>query len=134
MLREHLGRGGLPAISGPNTLVLRFPVGYNHEREYCQQAASVARLEEGLRRLTGLTWAVRIESGTGEAAPLPSMTAAESENTLSRYRRQRTEAMREPLVKRAMEVLAAQIVDVEEGFGAGSVRERVETATENEEA
>jgi DNA polymerase III subunit gamma/tau len=119
MLREHLGKGGLPAISGPNTLVLRFPVDYNHEREYCQQPASLARVEEGLRKLTGLAWSLRIESsGGGAAASLSSVTVDQAENTVSRYRRQRSQAMTEPLVKRAMEALAAQIVDVEEGFGA----------------
>jgi DNA polymerase-3 subunit gamma/tau len=136
MLREHLGRGGVPAISGPNTLVLRFPVGYNHEREYCQQPASLARMEEGLRRITGLAWAVRIESGGGESNPLPTIAAAETDQTLSRYRRQRSEAMKEPLVKRAMEALAAQIIDVEEGFGVAvaSATEPAKTGSGNEEA
>jgi DNA polymerase-3 subunit gamma/tau len=133
MLREHLGKAGLPAISGPNTLVLRFPVGYNHEREYCQQAASVARLEDGLRRLTGAAWTVRIESGSGEATSAAATAPADTNNTVSRYRRQRTEAMKEPLVKRAMEVLGAQIVEVEEGFG-GCPAEPVEASADNEEA
>jgi DNA polymerase-3 subunit gamma/tau len=116
MLASVLKKAQLPAIFGPNTLVLRFPSSYNSEREHCQQPANVARVEEVLRRITAHGWNVRIEStgGDGESA---KKAPDDTENPQSRYRRQRVEAMNEPLVRRAMEVLGAQLVDVDEGFG-----------------
>src|SRR5207244_8243075 len=40
-LVNSLQKADLPAISAPNTLVLRFPPGYNHEREYCSEPTRV---------------------------------------------------------------------------------------------
>jgi hypothetical protein len=116
MLGTELSKAGSPAISGPNALVLRVPVGYNAKREYCQQPANVARVEAALRSITGQNCSFRIEI-LGEAPIQKAKPAEDAENSQSRYRRQRTEAMKEPLVKRAMEVLEAQLVDVDEGFG-----------------
>jgi DNA polymerase-3 subunit gamma/tau len=135
MLASELEKAEIPAISGPNTLVLRFPMGYNSQREHCQEPARVARIEELLGKLTGRAWNLRIESVGGSAAALPAQAADEMANSPSRYRRQRAEAVQEPLVKRALEVLGAQIVHVDEGFGAAptAVPERAETA-DGEEA
>jgi DNA polymerase-3 subunit gamma/tau len=114
MMASDLEKAGLPAISGPNTLVLRFPIGYNAQREHCNQPARVVRVEEALRKITGQACSLRIESAGTEAVPKPG----EAESVPSPYQRTRAEAMKEPLVKRAMEALGAQILDVEEGFGA----------------
>jgi DNA polymerase-3 subunit gamma/tau len=135
MLASDLEKAEIPAISGPNALVLRFPVGYNPEREHCQEPARVARVEELLRKLTGRAWNLRIESLGGNAAASPPPAAEETVSSQSRYRRQRAEALQEPLVKRAMELLGAQIVHVDEGFGAapGASPERADS-TEEEEA
>ena len=46
------------------------------------------------------------------------MPAPETENSQSRYRRQRAEAGQAPLIKRAVELLGAQILHVDDGFGA----------------
>jgi DNA polymerase-3 subunit gamma/tau len=118
MLGSHLKKADLPAIFAPNTLVLRFPSSYNSEREHCQQPASVARVEDVLRRITTHGWNVRIES-TGTDAAAARQVPDDPEQLQSRYRRQRADALKEPLVQRAMEVLGAQLVEVDEGFGAG---------------
>jgi DNA polymerase-3 subunit gamma/tau len=118
MMASNLEKAGLPAISGPNTLVLRFPIGYNFEREHCQQPTNVARVEDALRKITGAGCNLRVESAGSDAAAMQAKSAEDAENSQSRYRRQRMEAMREPLVKRAVEVLGAQLMDVDEGFGA----------------
>jgi DNA polymerase-3 subunit gamma/tau len=133
LLARELGKAGLPAIFGPNTLVLRFPIDYNSEREHCQQPSSVARVEGLLQSLTGHGCNLRIESVGGDAAVVKGKAAVDTEQ--SRYRRQRTEAMNEPLVKRAMDVLGAQLVDVDEGFGSAPAipSERV-GAPDSEEA
>ena len=118
MLRNELEKAELPAISGPNTLVIRFPARYNQAREFCQEPGRVARLEELLRRLTGQSCQLRVEA-VGGSPPGESPEAADDPvNSPSRYRRQRAEAAQEPLLKRAIDVLGAQIVHVDDGFGA----------------
>jgi DNA polymerase-3 subunit gamma/tau len=117
------------AISGPNTLVLRFPTQYNRQCEQCQEPVRKSRIEEALRKLTGHAWGVRAELVSNVAAAT-STTAVEAETSQSRYRRQRAEAMKVPLVKRAFEVLGAQFVQVDEGFGVAPV----ESAERNESA
>jgi DNA polymerase-3 subunit gamma/tau len=117
MLAGSLEKAESVAISGPKTLVLRFPPRYNHLQEHCQEPTRLDRIEEALRKITGQPWSVRIESGSSAAAPLPAM-AAEAEATPSRYRRQRTEALQQPLVQRAVELLGAQFVHLDDEFGA----------------
>lgn len=119
MMAGNLEKAGIPAISGPNALVLRFPSEYNHQREYCQEPQRLARIEEALRRIAGPAWKVRLEGGTpGATDEQPEAPPEPAESTQTRTRRQREEASKEPLVKRAMEVLGAQIIRVDEGFGA----------------
>jgi DNA polymerase-3 subunit gamma/tau len=121
ILGSRLQRADIPAISGPNTLVIRFNAAYNSERDYCSDPTRVARMEEVLRKLTGLPCQLRVESAGGRALANSPETADEPEQSVSRYRRQRAEAVQEPLLKRAIDVLGAQIVQVDEGFGAAPV-------------
>jgi DNA polymerase-3 subunit gamma/tau len=134
ILAGNLEKAGPVAISGPKTLVLSFAPSYNLQREYCQALGSTARVEEALQKVTGQPWAVRIDSVSNDAAALPA-PAAETDHSPTRYRRQRTEAMQAPLVRRASELLGAQIVQVDDGFGAapGDAAERPE-APDPEEA
>ncbi len=104
------------AIRGPKSLVLTFAQEYNREQEHCQDSARLYRIEEAIRKLTGQMWAVRIES-SGNAREAP---AAETGKAPSRYRRQRQEVLQEPLVKRTAELFGAQIVHMDDDFGAGS--------------
>jgi DNA polymerase-3 subunit gamma/tau len=133
MLAGNLGKAESVAISGPKNLVIRFPSRYNHEQGYCQLSNSITRIQEAIRKLTGQPWIVRVESAGGEPAAAP-MKAAESEGAPSSYRRQRADASQEPLVKRALDVLAAQIVHVDDGFGAARLEtlERAESANSEE--
>jgi len=109
------------AISGPNSLVLRFPVGYNqHESQYLD-ATRVARIEGLLRQITGQTCNVRLEAGKAEPGGTSRPVAEDPESSLTRSRRQRAEAEKQPLVTRAMDVLGAQIVQMDDGFGAAPV-------------
>jgi DNA polymerase-3 subunit gamma/tau len=116
MLASDLAYANLPAIFGPNTLVLRFPPEYNKPQEHCQAPSSVSRVEAALKKLTGRNWSLRIETaplsaGTVPASPAPSADARPRRNS-------REDAEKEPLVKRALEALGAQFVKVDEGFGA----------------
>jgi len=102
------------AIRGPKSLVLTFAGEYNREQEHCQDSARLSRIEEAVSKVTGQVWVVRIESSGN--APEPQAMATGK----SRYRRQRAEALQEPLVKRAAELFGAQIVHMDEDFGTGS--------------
>jgi DNA polymerase-3 subunit gamma/tau len=123
-LGTHLEKAGLPAISGPNGLVIRFPAGYNRESEYCQKAFD--RILKVIRGMVGEAWNLRIQSagGGGDGASPPVPAVENTENSLSRSRRQREEAEKEPLIQKAMEVLGAEIVRIDEGFGAVSAPAR----------
>ena len=113
-LATSLEKAAIPAISGPNTLVLRFPAAYNQAQEICATPGNVARIEEKLRLVTGKGWSLRMET-IGE---LPARTAAV---TPTRPRRNdKEEAEKGPLVRRVKEVLGGQILFAEEGFGLES--------------
>jgi len=117
MLGNFLEKAGLPAITGPNSLVLRFSVDYNQAREYCQEPARLAKIEEAVRKCTGRPWIVRVESGVSSAPATTPAPAVETPTAPPPRRNHRAEAEKEPLVKRAVEALGAQIVRVEDGFG-----------------
>jgi DNA polymerase III subunit gamma/tau len=119
MFGSNLEKAGLPAIFGPNTLVIRFAAGYNHQRDYCQEATRLARAEEVVRKVTGQQWNLRVE--TANDALVPPAPSAEADQTLPRSQRQRADALREPLVRQAVEKYGAQIVQVDDGFGAAPV-------------
>jgi hypothetical protein len=75
-------------------------------------------LKDVLRNLTGRPWSFRIEVSTGPVVNSPSQAPDDSDRSPSRSRRQRAGAQQEPLVKRAVEVLGAQIVQMDPDFGA----------------
>jgi DNA polymerase-3 subunit gamma/tau len=133
MLAGNLGKAQAVAISGPKTLVLRFLPSYNHERDYCQESTRLIRIQDAIQKITGQSWSLRVESSGGqEVGPQLKVQAADSGT--SNYRRQRAEAGQEPLVRRAIDQLSAQIVHVEEGFGATKLEppETLETANVEE--
>ena len=118
LLARELSRAEMPAISGPNTLVLRFPIDYNAAREYIEQPGTVARIESLLEALTGAKCNLRVDGAPATAVGNPSATANRKEETQSPYRRKQAEALKEPLVRKAMERMGAQILEVDDGFGA----------------
>jgi DNA polymerase-3 subunit gamma/tau len=119
LLSNELHKAGLPAISGPNTLVLHFQSRYNLSREHCQNPTNVTRIEDTLKKVTGQVWHLRIESvSEANISQPPDTNGRDKEAPISQSRRQRQETMQLPLVKRVMEVMGAQILDVDEGFGS----------------
>ncbi len=122
LLARDLEKAQLPAIFGPNTLVIRFPMAYNQSADTCQTPGSVARLEEALRKLTGRTWLLRFETipSTDAPAPLPLPSEVEAAPVARPRRDFREEAEQHPLVRRAKEVLGGQVTRADEGFGETS--------------
>jgi hypothetical protein len=115
LLVRELEKGGIPAISGPNSLVLRFPAAYNQAQDFGQDGNRLRRLEEALRKMTGRPWTLRVES-VATAADLPAPAASAAAPPPRRSARE--EAEKVPLVKRALEVFGATVQRVDEGFGA----------------
>jgi DNA polymerase-3 subunit gamma/tau len=134
IMASKLQEGEGLAISGPNTLVIRFPARYNQAREFCQEPGRVARLEEWLRRITGQACQLRIEAVSGGPTAENAGAADDSASLPSRYRRQRAEVQQEPLLKRAIDVLGAQIVHVDDGFGTAPAAAERGDVPDGEEA
>ena len=131
MLAKELESVPLPAIVGPNTLVLAIPAAYNQAQELFREPDRVRKVEDALRQTTGRAWMLRIESQAAPAAaesvgPLPAATpppappSGPERATAPRPARRnlREEAEKLPLIKRAIEVLGASVQRVDEGFGA----------------
>ncbi|HYV38831.1 MAG TPA: DNA polymerase III subunit gamma/tau [Gemmataceae bacterium] len=117
--RIDLEKAGFPAISAPNTLVLRFPAGYNAQRDRCQDPEKVGRIEQLLQELTGQKCRLRIESEGGSANAVPSAGIAEEpENSRSRLSSSQGEAVEPPLVKWAKDLLGAKPIKADPDFGA----------------
>ena len=118
ILARDLEKGEGLAISGPNTLVLRFSATYNHSREHCQGPARVAQVEAALRNLTGRAWTFRVEASSAPAAgPLTTLGAPAEEAPARPRHNPREEAEKLPLIQRAREVLGATVQRVDDGFG-----------------
>jgi DNA polymerase-3 subunit gamma/tau len=138
MLARLLERGGIPAISAPNGLVLRFPVEYNMAKEHCQEPSCVAQVEAALRERTGQPWVLQIESlngaTNGVAAPAPNGHGSSPPAAVAPRRNAREEVEKLPLVKRAVDVLGAAVQRLDDGFGMPSATPATinEASTEDE--
>jgi DNA polymerase-3 subunit gamma/tau len=130
MFGSQLQKAGLPAISGPNTLVLRFAAEYNAAYEHCSVRENLPRIEAAVKAATGQAWVIRLEkkagAGTGTvngAAPPPP----------PRVRQQ--EAMQQhPILKRALEVFDALPMFMDAGFGTEPPPEPVTETNPDHEA
>jgi DNA polymerase III subunit gamma/tau len=125
MIRGSVELAQFVANSAPNSLVLRFPARYNREKDYCQQPGSQDRLVDALMKVTGETIELRFEvlpPTEPEAPPVPRVPKAVQ---------MRQSASQDPLVRRAVEELGAQLVKADDGFGLATPSR--EPAPENEE-
>jgi DNA polymerase-3 subunit gamma/tau len=107
ILARELDRAGLPAISGPNRLVLHFPPAYNRQCEFCSDPARLNRVLDAIERVTGQSWELRIElapGSNGHARP-PAPVGGPPP------------ALQHPLVQSALDALGAKIMQVDDGFG-----------------
>jgi DNA polymerase-3 subunit gamma/tau len=123
-IRGELGRSIEQAISGPNTLVIRFPRGYN-----LPDNARKQQIEELLLKMTGQNWTIRFENSAADANGNDRTQPAET--PMQRRRRIHESALQKPLTARAREVLGAVVVDVDEGFGEAAMSP---TAVDGDEA
>jgi DNA polymerase-3 subunit gamma/tau len=132
MLANDLKKVQSVAIFGPNSLAIRLPPGYNRLEVHHLDSSRIARIEGALQKTTGQTWSLRLEAAAGTPEPAtPAEPGADAESPVSRSKRYRAEAVKQPLVARAMDLLGAQIVQQDDGFGAAPV-EAVPTAVEED--
>ena len=117
LFSAELKKGGLPAISGPNTLALRFPSRYNSARQYCQDPGRISRIEGLLSKITGQILQLRIDSASLETAGTGGDGSSEAELLPPRIQRSRAEIPADPLIQRAVEQFGAQVIHRDEGFG-----------------
>jgi DNA polymerase-3 subunit gamma/tau len=118
MLSGELRKVTSLATSGPNALVVRFPPRYNQPGQPNLDPTRLARVEELLRKITGQTWKVIEEiDATASANGQSAANAPGQEPAANRVRRQRSELAQVPLLGKAMDVLGAQIVQMDETFG-----------------
>ena len=129
ILANHLKQALPPALSGPNTILIRFPAPYNLAYEACSQNEQFARrLEETLRTVTGQSVAVRYErvptlGGSGSTSEGSSASAGGSASGVTPLRSgpasgsdSRRPWLDWPLFRKAIETLDAQVIRVDEGF------------------
>ena len=120
------------AISGPNALAIRVSRRYNTAASLFQDAARLAKIEEILSRLVGQPSRIRIDwiDEPAETAPIEGKTSTAVAQ--GQQRQQRAELMKVPLVKLASEILGAQIVRADEGFGIAAKKSSAEEELESE--
>ncbi len=107
-LVEHAER---QAASGPDCLLLRFPVRYNRDAEELREPERLQRIEAVLAELTGRPISVRVTVAESD-------TASATERRTARTLNPRAKALENPLVRRAVDLFEAQFYKADEGFGS----------------
>jgi len=120
LLASDLRRSSGYAISGPNSLVVRFPAGYNQPNGELLEPARRAALEGVLTRIVGKPIQVRTEAVSDTA--VSGGTNSASDLPVNRTRKLRTEIMQLPLLQKASEQMGAQIVAMDDDFGTAARR------------
>lgn len=112
---------GLPAIFGPNSLVIRFPTGYSSAYESCASESGIEVIRQVLKRVTGKEWSVRVEQAGGALVGSTSASVVPPP-----WPEQRAgDLLQLPLFRKAAEVLGAQVVRVDDGFDPHAERKPV---------
>ena len=106
------------AISGPNSLVLQVPGHYNLRKEQFLEGERRAEVEELLGKIVGEPCRISVEIVTEESPSSAATGLQRPEPPHEKSRRQRSELMLMPIVSKAIQTLGAQIVGVDDEFGA----------------
>ena len=106
VIAAELRKGISHAIIGPNSLVIRYPEGYNAVGKVALDTARLGKIEEALLKLTGETWSIKLEYVKVAETTSASSTAP----PVAQNRQLRPELAQFPLVKRAKEALNAEII------------------------
>ena len=136
MLGNEVKKSGLPAISGPNALVIEFPRLYNQALEYCSDPARIMRIQTALNKITGQSWQVRVTSKViTDPNEIVELAPIEIEPVASKPKvNPKDAAEKEPIVQRVLEIFNAQIVRVDAGFGVLPPESKPSADDDNDEA
>jgi DNA polymerase-3 subunit gamma/tau len=117
MLASHLRFARLPAIFGPNILVIRFQSEYNHAYDVCDAEENIHRIEEALLKECGRPITVSCEIVIDrDAGPTSGPAAANGGPRVLQASDRRKQLMGLPLFRKAGEALGAQIWHVDDDF------------------
>ncbi|MBN9523579.1 DNA polymerase III subunit gamma/tau [bacterium] len=114
ILAKQLESSLLPAIFGPNSLVIRFPPGYNHSYQACATELGVQRVQDALKRVTGQPVTVRFDAPA--SGPTPATSAAPAAPAGPSVAERKKALMTLPLFKRAADALGAQMWHADDAF------------------
>ncbi len=113
MLAGDLAKAALPAIFAPNTVVVRFPAGYNRQYTTCAEAGRQQKIHDAFRRVTGVSWTVRLEVA-------PDLLPARNESAPIEVATPIAATPRDPLIEAIKVSLDARVMRIDEGFGVAS--------------
>lgn len=128
-LAHQLKLADLPAIFGPNSLALRFHSSYSHAYEACAAELNIAKIQDGLRRITGQPVVVKLELVSG---PAPNGTRARPAPATNAAADRKKQLMALPLFQKAAEVLGGQIWHADEGFNPAATTPKPTTTAADE--
>jgi DNA polymerase-3 subunit gamma/tau len=114
ILANQLKTAVQPAIFGPNTLVIRFPSGYNHACESCATEVNTARIQDALQKITGQRIAIQLEVSSGSITGEPAQPTSNPPINPAIERKKLLMSL--PIFRKASEALGAQIWHVDEDF------------------
>ncbi|MSQ93592.1 MAG: DNA polymerase III subunit gamma/tau [Gemmataceae bacterium] len=117
--QSELRRAINTAISGPNSLVIGIARRYNAPGSLFADSVRMGAVEKILSRIVGQTTTIRVE-WTDDAPESAAGVPSQSAQGAGQQRQLRAELMQIPCVKKAADVLGAQIIRADEGFGAAA--------------
>jgi DNA polymerase-3 subunit gamma/tau len=106
MTADFAGRCDRLAISGPNRLVVSFKAQY--DKEACERPDRKERIEQALARLMGRHVRIDFEVSPGQQRP------AENRPPVVSKRQRMRDKEKHPLVRKAIELFDAEIVDLDD--------------------
>ncbi len=114
VLKGHLDKMGLPAIIGPNNLLIKCPYLYNAGYDYCKSGSNIQLLENLLNEKTGASnWRIKFE-----LEPPPRGEKITELPTVAQGRKEREQQISKiPLVQKVVEVLSARLIQMDGEFG-----------------
>jgi DNA polymerase-3 subunit gamma/tau len=116
-LGGNLKKAGLPAILGPNSLVIRFESRYTSESDFASEPGSIDEIQKSLKTVTGENWMVRVEQELALVQSEPDAKTQEQPNKPVTYKERSQEALQIPLMSRAVDKLGARLLKMDDGFG-----------------
>ncbi len=123
--QAELRKAKTPAIFGPNTLVLPISRRYNAPGCFFLDSAKLGKVQEILSGIVGQPCTLRIEWSD---EPVEPAAVGAKNSSAQAMGQQRSEWLQIPFVKKAADVLGAQIMRADEGFGAVAKAAETEAA------